>query len=383
MRKGVLNVSEKVAVSFHNQLSLSQAEYVVAKLWYSVEGVLNCGINPASGAFEIETMESAKDDAIRTTKALIDEARTVNPTESRPLRRSAAAPPETLATLTPWDSGFKEEEARLLATLDRSVWEIAESFGARLRQYPSTIPYEVMERSNYLWEFPQDIFLVYECPHDAAALQTAKTRRSFSDIVRPTAAMMAPAICYHCYAEYRGQRLSNPMVLTAGGKCFRHESPARLGVWRLSEFHMREIVFMGPPGFVHDTRQALIEAVWNWFSELGLVGKVETASDPFYFAGDYVKQHHQLREGAKYELSAALSNDRFVAVASFNDLGRDLCEPFDITDPSGNIAHSGCVGVGMERMARALFAYHGPVVAKWPNAVREALVSRGSMMMHG
>ena len=39
----------------------------------------------------------------------------------------------------------------------------------------------------------------------------------------------------------------------------------------------------------------------------------------------------------------------------------------------GEVAHTGCVAFGMDRLAVALFATHGPDVAQWPAAVRTAL----------
>jgi len=381
--KGDMDMAQRVRVRFEDRLSLDQAEYVIAKLWYSIEGILACEINSAAGAFEIETAQLSEAEVIRATTLLMDEASVMRMARRTRLRESEANPPDEFAIVNANDPQFREEEARLLVILDDRVRNLAQSFGARLRQYPSMIAYEVMERSNYLWEFPQDLYMVYECPHDIEALAMAKTLRSFTNIVRPTAAMMAPAICYHCYAEYQDQRLSRPLMLTASGPCFRHESPVRLNFWRLSEFHMREIVFMGSSTYVDQTRQALMEAVWTWFTNLGLVGKVESASDPFYFQADYAKQYHQLRDGAKYELSVTVPEGRQVAVASFNDLGTELCQPFEILEADGEIAHSGCVGVGLERLARALITYHGPVLSQWPTIVRDALMPSGSMMMHG
>ena len=39
----------------------------------------------------------------------------------------------------------------------------------------------------------------------------------------------------------------------------------------------------------------------------------------------------------------------------------------------GEVAHTACVGFGMERVALALFKHHGLDVKAWPAPVRKAL----------
>ena len=46
---------------------------------------------------------------------------------------------------------------------------------------------------------------------------------------------------------------------------------------------------------------------------------------------------------------------------------------FDIRTHDGEVAHSACVGFGLERVALALFKTHGFDLAKWPGEVRDVL----------
>jgi seryl-tRNA synthetase len=39
----------------------------------------------------------------------------------------------------------------------------------------------------------------------------------------------------------------------------------------------------------------------------------------------------------------------------------------------GSVAHTACVGFGLERIALALFHHHGLDVKQWPASVRKAL----------
>ena len=40
---------------------------------------------------------------------------------------------------------------------------------------------------------------------------------------------------------------------------------------------------------------------------------------------------------------------------------------------AGEVAHTGCVAFGMDRLAVAMFATHGAETKAWPHSVREAL----------
>ena len=80
----------------------------------------------------------------------MDEASVMRMAKRTRLRESEANLPDEFAIVNANDSQFREEEARLLVILDDRVRNLAQSFGARLRQYPSMISYEVMERSRII-----------------------------------------------------------------------------------------------------------------------------------------------------------------------------------------------------------------------------------------
>ena len=50
--------------------------------------------------------------------------------------------------------------------------------------------------------------------------------------------------------------------------------------------------------------------------------------------------------------------------------------PFDLHPADGEVAHSACIGFGLDRITLALFATHGMDVAGWPGEVRSALQVR-------
>ncbi len=58
---------------------------------------------------------------------------------------------------------------------------------------------------------------------------------------------------------------------------------------------------------------------------------------------------------------------------SFNYHRDHFGTTWDIRLPDGSPAHTGCVAFGMDRLAVAMFATHGPKLDKWPAPVRKAL----------
>jgi len=68
-----------------------------------------------------------------------------------------------------------------------------------------------------------------------------------------------------------------------------------------------------------------------------------------------------------------ISSDRPTPIMSINyhqdHFGRD----FDIGTGSGEVAHTACIGFGLERIALALFKQHGLDERAWPDDVRRLL----------
>ena len=48
-------------------------------------------------------------------------------------------------------------------------------------------------------------------------------------------------------------------------------------------------------------------------------------------------------------------------------------DAFGIRTPAAGIAHTACIGFGLERLMLALFAAHGPAIESWPRDVLAAL----------
>jgi seryl-tRNA synthetase len=192
-------------------------------------------------------------------------------------------------------------------------------------------------------------------------------------------AALAPAVCYHAYPEWEDRTLgAAPEVLTAVGRCYRHEDGNYVPLERLWDFTMREIIILGTRDQVEAHRRTLIERVGELVTHLELDASIEPATDPFFAAGDEGRKLMQQAAALKHELGLAVdATGRRVAAASFNHHYDYFGTRFGFRLTNGEVAHSGCVAFGLERWVLAIVAQHGAGESEWPAAVRAWVAGAG------
>jgi len=101
---------------------------------------------------------------------------------------------------------------------------------------------------------------------------------------------------------------------------------------------------------------------------------VDVANDPFFGRTGKLLATSQREETLKFELLVPIaSKDSPTACVSFN-YHRDLFgRAWKIETATGEVAHTACVGFGVERITLALFRHHGFAIGDWPRQVRDAL----------
>jgi seryl-tRNA synthetase len=62
---------------------------------------------------------------------------------------------------------------------------------------------------------------------------------------------------------------------------------------------------------------------------------------------------------------------------SFNYHQTKFGETFDIRQANGELAHTACIGIGMERITMGLFKHLGFDPRQWPESVRQLLWVNG------
>ncbi len=365
-------------------LSFKQAESLVSKLVYSIEAIHDCSLDVVTQEVVVElTAESEPSILDQTMQLMMEREKNIRILSHRVFIESDR---ESLADLSA--ASLHEVESiyenkgsvqsdialSLFDLLDNLFVSLALRHDAILRKYPSMIPLKTLEKCGYIHSFPQNIHLVSEIPHQLEVLEQVKHTDRLKDITRLSPFALSPAVCFHCYEELSGRRLQHPAVFTARGTCFRHEAPWRLGKHRLNEFSMREIVLFGNDSYIESTRKLFMNEVWGIFTKLGLAGKIETASDLFYFSEDAQKSQHQLMANMKYELVVNLgTGSGTFSIASFNHMSDTLCKPFEVYDSESKPFNSGCIAFGIDRWVYALLVVHGTQFEQWPAGVRSVL----------
>lgn len=110
------------------------------------------------------------------------------------------------------------------------------------------------------------------------------------------------------------------------------------------------------------------------FEALQLPMTIELASDPFFCHGGKIVANSQRAQQLKFEAIVPILNpDKPTACGSFNYHMDNFGKTWDIRTEAGEIAHTGCCGFGLERIALSLFKQHGLNVDAWPRGVRATL----------
>jgi seryl-tRNA synthetase len=205
----------------------------------------------------------------------------------------------------------------------------------------------------------------------------------------PPDSCLVPAACFPCYPTYAGRTLEDEGVaLSWQGRIFRQESRNATGLSRLREFSVRELVFVGTETFVQAARRRALELVDALFRRCALSFTIATASDPFFATVAAAKTFWQQSQEVKHEIivpyassaAGARANgdggsEATVAVGSVNYHENFFGRRFAIAARDGELAHTACVGIGIERLMLAVYAQHGFAPAGWPDVLSEALAA--------
>lgn len=264
--------------------------------------------------------------------------------------------------------------------IDRMVLEIINSeWDAVEYRYPTLLPLQALQRSGYVAAFPQHLMFATRLHGDLSVYRSmagADEREDIGSYVlercNPIEQCLPTTMCYHAFHQFADQRLDRQsMVVTARGASFRHESRYHRTLERLADFTIRETVFFGSADFVHHARDGFQKRMTGLVEELGLSGRCEVATDPFFAAVDGANRVSAQRLlDLKHELHLDVDDEHSIAVSSFNLHYRHFGESFGIQDSDGETINSACVGVGLERFTFAFLCQYGWDVDKWPEQVR-------------
>ncbi len=249
---------------------------------------------------------------------------------------------------------------------------------AEVLRFPPVMSRRQLEKSGYLKSFPNLLGCVCALHGSEAAIRTAADRHeSGGDWTTSLAAsdlVLSPAACYPLYplVAARGRIPAGGLIFDVAADCFRREPSRSLD--RLQSFRMREYVRIGSPEEITAFREAWMARARQLADALALPYTVDVANDPFFGRVGQVMAVSQLQQALKFELLIPYyAGAKPTACMSFNYHREHFGNVWGLTDSRDQLAHTGCVAFGMDRLAVALFANHGADPAQWPASARQAL----------
>ncbi|HTR69267.1 MAG TPA: amino acid--[acyl-carrier-protein] ligase [Mycobacteriales bacterium] len=246
---------------------------------------------------------------------------------------------------------------------------------APLYYFPAIMPRTVFERTDYLKSFPDligsiDTFVGDDNDH-TALLQIAEAGGDWTEKLTPAEVVMCSAACHPLYPSLTGRIAEGGVRVECQGFVFRHEpslDPARMQTFRQHEF-----VYIGEPDGAVAHRDLWLQRGLDVLSGLGLEVEPVVANDPFFGRAGRMLAANQRDTTLKYEIVAPITTDRLTAISSANCHQDHFGAPFGIETSSGSVAHTACIGFGLERITLALLSRYGLDPDGWPAEVRNQL----------
>ena len=264
----------------------------------------------------------------------------------------------------------------ILRRFDDLVMRGAEGDGAQPLTFPPILPRALIEKLGYLDNFPQLAGSVHSFSGDDARARElsslVQSGERWEHLLDPTQVMLTPAACYPVYPSFSGLLPDAGRLVTVMGWVYRHEPSDE--PTRLQSFRMREFIRMGKPDDVVAWRDAWLQRGLDLVQGLGLPADSDVASDPFFGRTGKMMAAQQVDQRLKFEiLVPVISQEKPTAVCSFNWHQDHFSSVFGIRNADSSVAHTACLGFGLERVTLALLKTHGFDPADWPAEVRAQL----------
>jgi seryl-tRNA synthetase len=310
-------------------------------------------------------------------------------THDVPVEPALAADNETKSPLVRNQERFRDElfaagillPMKTAGLVGRSAVNAAVRAGAPFKAtglaFPPVLPKRVIEKTDYLRSFPDMLGSVHaftgnERDH-MSILNAVENAEDWAVGFSSSDAVLLPASCYPIYLWREGTQVPvSGEVFTVTGQCYRHEpspDPARLRCFR-----QHEHVIIGSPEAAASFAAQWGDLTVSVLRSMHLPAERVVANDPFFGRMGKLLAASQMEQALKHEVVIPINSDEFpTACASVNQHHDHFTEPFDITLAGGGVAHTACVGFGLERIALALFKHHGFSVSSWPAVTRAVL----------
>lgn len=283
-----------------------------------------------------------------------------------------------VSTGVPGVYGRGESMEQILRGFDAYVSRATTTESAEQMRFPPVLSREAFEMSGYLTSFPHLAATVFAFEGDEGEAreqgERAAQHEDWSEHQHMSDLVLTPAACYPVYPTIGARGPMGPegvTVDTGAAYVFRREpsgDPARLQM-----FHMRELVRIGAPETVTSWRDQWRDRALQMLRAVGLDADLDVAADPFFGRAGRMLAASQKQQALKFEVLAHIAGPDDTAVASFNYHEDHFSSRYGLRLADGGVAHTACLGFGLERICLALLRAHGLDLDAWPAEVGEAL----------
>lgn len=264
----------------------------------------------------------------------------------------------------------------VICRIDELLTDIGRDMGADIMRFPPVMNRATVEQTGYMKSFPQLLGSIHSFTgkhrEHQQLLNAMEEGQDWSQSLSSTQDVLIPAACYPVYPTLTGTLPEDGRLVDVCCFCFRHEpspDPARM-----QSFRQHEFIRIADAHIVEQWHGEWIERGGAFLRSLGLEPVVAPANDPFFGPGGRLLAASQQEQQLKFELLAPInSSEHLTAISSCNYHQDHFASKFGIYTASGEIAHTSCIGFGLERIALALFRKHGLDIAEWPVEVRKRL----------
>ena len=242
--------------------------------------------------------------------------------------------------------------------------------------FPPVISRDIIERTGYMDSFPNLCGSIHSFSGSEREARGVSQRiaagESWGELLGMTDVVLNPAACYPLYPTCAGTLPPGGRHVTMPAWVYRQEPS--IEPTRMRSFRVREFVRIDVPSVVVEWRDTWLERGVQLLKSLQLPARADLAADPFFGRGGKILAAGQLDQRLKFEvLIPVISEKDPTACCSFNYHQDKFGQAFGIRTADGEVAHSACLGFGLERVTMALFKTHGFDPRKWPAAVRSQL----------
>lgn len=266
---------------------------------------------------------------------------------------------------------------RVIERFDGYVTKMGAHLNPEVIRFPPVFNRVDYEKIDHIRNFPDLMGSVHTFIGDDAKhrgmLEIFERNEDWTKSLSRAAVMLAPAVCYPLYPTAAGTILPEAgRRVDLMGFVFRHEPSEDPS--RMQSFRMHEYVRLGSPEQALEHRDYWLNRGKEMLLSVGLDVTAVVANDPFFGRGGRVLKATQREQDLKFELVVPVcSTEKPTAVMSSNYHLDHFGSVFDIKTADGKVAHSACMGFGLERVALAMFKTHGFNIQSWPQSVREVL----------